>query len=97
MALRNYMYAKHDNNQHISSMISGIPTKETAEDRATRAKIQSLSLSSEKKESCDNNLGPCRNCPDCPKKSNGADLPKTAIEVENAPRKTEIDYTKMEF
>ncbi|CAK7897956.1 hypothetical protein CAAN1_15S03180 [[Candida] anglica] len=99
MALRNYLYAKHDNNPAMSSQISGAPRAESGDFVATRDKIASLTL-----EGChggDN--GECKQCPSCPRRKErehkAATAAKSIIEVEGGEpvKSREIDYTNVAF
>lgn len=106
MALRNYLYAKHDTNPLLASRISGQPLEEKPEYYQTITNLNEMSLNLNSYDSSrttkDGGKKICKNCPDCPKNTHNTDkhsIARTAIEMDQQSdnKKSEIDYTKVEF
>lgn len=97
MALRNYLYAKHDNNTGISNKIAG-RSEQTAAIKATireaKANENNIKSDCQRKKN-----GQCQRCPTCYKSTaTSLDHPKTSVELENKTSITsEIDFTKIDF
>lgn len=110
MALRNYMYAKHDANVLISSRISGNPMKEPTSvvniaDNLKKLNVGVEASSTPSSSSHCASSGECRKCPDCPRTvGRSKDMAKVEVETEagasdeTAPRSgLEIDYNSLDF
>lgn len=97
MALRNYLYAKHDNNTGISNKIAG----RSEQNSAIKATIREAKLNADDvKSDCKRKKnGQCQRCPTCSKSTiTSLDDAKTSVELDDKRSITsEIDFTKIDF